>query len=175
MAKLGGYPNSASSGWVFNLADNSANLAGQNRGFTVFGQVVAATNVLNIFNTFTSASATQTTNRLYNLLNTGFPFDSRPSPPAFPSLALLSEFSQVYANLIFLGVTETIQANALTNGQRGLTWTSVLGLTNHVEFSTELSGTWQVLTNVVPTETWSTVIDLTEPVTDRLYRVRVGP
>lgn len=40
MAKLGGDPDSATSGWFVNLADNSENLDNQNGGFTVFGEVV---------------------------------------------------------------------------------------------------------------------------------------
>jgi cyclophilin family peptidyl-prolyl cis-trans isomerase len=39
MAKLGGDPDSATSQWFINLADNSANLDDQNGGFTVFGEV----------------------------------------------------------------------------------------------------------------------------------------
>lgn len=40
MAKIGGDPNSAASGWFINLANNSANLDVQNGGFTVFGRVL---------------------------------------------------------------------------------------------------------------------------------------
>ena len=42
MAKLSGDPDSATSQWFFNLADNSANLNNENGGFTVFGEVVGA-------------------------------------------------------------------------------------------------------------------------------------
>ncbi|NOX09021.1 MAG: peptidylprolyl isomerase [Gammaproteobacteria bacterium] len=40
MAKLGSGPDTATSEWFVNLADNSANLDAQNGGFTVFGQIV---------------------------------------------------------------------------------------------------------------------------------------
>jgi len=42
MAKVGGDPNSATSQFFINLANNSAALDGQNGGFTVFGQVSAS-------------------------------------------------------------------------------------------------------------------------------------
>jgi len=40
MAKVGSNPDSATSEWFINLADNSANLDFQNGGFTVFGEVI---------------------------------------------------------------------------------------------------------------------------------------
>lgn len=43
MAKLGNNPNSATSEFFFNLADNSSNLNNQNGGFTVFARVANAT------------------------------------------------------------------------------------------------------------------------------------
>lgn len=40
MAKIGDLPDSATSQWFVNLADNSANLDNQNSGFTVFARVL---------------------------------------------------------------------------------------------------------------------------------------
>ena len=45
MAKLSGDPNSATNQWFINLANNAANLDGQNGGFTVFGEVTAGMDV----------------------------------------------------------------------------------------------------------------------------------
>ena len=46
MAKLGGDPNSATNQWFINLANNAANLDGQNGGFTAFGEVTAGMDVV---------------------------------------------------------------------------------------------------------------------------------
>ena len=66
MAKLGGDPNSATSQWFINLADNSANLDTQNGGFTVFGHVTG--------NGMSVADAIAMLNRV----NVGSPFDALP-------------------------------------------------------------------------------------------------
>ena len=47
MAKVGNDPNSATSEFFINLADNSANLDHQNGGFTVFGKVLSGMDVVN--------------------------------------------------------------------------------------------------------------------------------
>jgi len=62
-AKLGGQPNSATSQWFFNLANNGSNLDNQNAGFTVFGEVtgngmdiidsIVALNTFNLGGAFT--------------------------------------------------------------------------------------------------------------------------
>lgn len=51
MAKVGNDPNSATSEWFVNVADNSANLDNQNGGFTVFGRVKEG---LELFDTVTA-------------------------------------------------------------------------------------------------------------------------
>ncbi len=100
MAKLGNDPNSASSEWFFNLADNSQNLDRQNGGFTVFGRVIAGTNVLERFNkqnpengvfsadltsvtsAFSALPVLSTTPTFNDLAYVDIVVVSRPSPPS---------------------------------------------------------------------------------------------
>jgi cyclophilin family peptidyl-prolyl cis-trans isomerase len=62
MALVPGDQDSATSGFFFNLADNSTNLDAQNGGFTVFGRILdeTGTNVLEYFNTLTNDSGVVT-------------------------------------------------------------------------------------------------------------------
>jgi cyclophilin family peptidyl-prolyl cis-trans isomerase len=71
MAKSPGDPDSATSTFFFNLADNSTNLDRQNGGFTVFGRILSGTNILDYFNTFSTATIldrvdTSGTNGIFN-------------------------------------------------------------------------------------------------------------
>lgn len=50
-AKLGGDPNSATSGFFFNTQDNANNLDSQNGGFTVFGTIVRGFGALDLLAT----------------------------------------------------------------------------------------------------------------------------
>jgi cyclophilin family peptidyl-prolyl cis-trans isomerase len=51
MATTAGNSNSAANAFFFNLADNSTELDNQNGGYTVFGQIISGSNVLQYFNT----------------------------------------------------------------------------------------------------------------------------
>ncbi len=73
MAKLGNAPNSATSQWFINLADNSSNLDNQNGGFTVFAEIIG--DGMNVINTVGAVSV----------------FDRKNIHPAFSELPLLND------------------------------------------------------------------------------------
>ena len=68
MAKVDGDPNSATTEWFFNLADNSTNLNVQNGGFTVFGRVINSTNATSGTNLLNYFSTLSTNNGVVNTL-----------------------------------------------------------------------------------------------------------
>jgi uncharacterized protein (TIGR03437 family) len=95
MAKLGSDPNSATNQWFFNLADNSANLNGQNGGFTVFGRVANAASLA----VMDKIGALQ----IYNF---GSPFDTLP----------LTGFNGTIQDSNYVQVTSIVQVDTTMAG-----------------------------------------------------------
>lgn len=59
MAKFENQPNSATSQWFINIADNSGNLDNQNGGFTVFARVVSGMDIVDAINAGQVINASQ--------------------------------------------------------------------------------------------------------------------
>lgn len=155
MAKLPTGPNTATSEWFINLADNASNLDNQNGGFTVFGKVVAGAEVMETFNRFTFSLplATQPTNRLVNITGTQFPFSSQ--SPAFPLLSFPPSFAGVFTNLVTLQLAELprVRLNPPGANATQLTWQAIPGFTNAIEATAGFPGIWQRIGALVPAST----------------------
>jgi peptidyl-prolyl cis-trans isomerase A (cyclophilin A) len=160
-------PNSANSQFFFNLANNSSSLDNTNNsgGFTVFGHTVRGTNLLNAFNTLNYGSGLFDLATNYGVngsLFTQLPanWSGTNAPP--------------YEQLVYFTVTIlSAQVSVRTNGTHQITWNAINGVTNRLEYTTNLLSNWQVLTNVFPTNAVTTnVIDSATNKT-RYYRVHV--
>ena len=106
MAMLGGNPNSATSEWFFNLADNSANLDNQNGGFTVFGRVLG--------NGMQAVDAIVALPRV----NAGSPFETLPvldANPTFPD-------DLVMVNSITVPEPATLAYAVVAAGTLAMSW-----------------------------------------------------
>ncbi len=159
MAKVGGDTNSATSSWFFNLNNNSfLDAADTNDLFVVFGNVVRGTNVLNQF------LGRSINNGIQNL---GVPFDTL--PVNFSGAGPVYFTNLYYVNITILSAQLKMQAN----GARQITWNSISGVTNNVEYTTNLASAWQVLVSTNGNGNSFTVTDSTTNKTGRFYRVHV--
>jgi len=96
MAKVSGEPDSATSQFFFNTADNSQVLDNENGGFTVFGDIVQGLNVVEEINNLTTVSTTL-------------------GPTSFPNLPLLSPTGGTSpSNLVQVTSVATVAAPQLT-------------------------------------------------------------
>ena len=164
MAKLGGDTNSATSQWFFNLANNTfLDAADTNDLFVVFGHVVAGTNVLNLLNTFQNFTGAQSSNVVLHRIYQA-PFDDWPF--LYPSLA--------ETNLLFIDISLLqVAIRPVASGTREISWNSVAGMTNVVEFTTNLPPAWTTLARTNGTGARMAVED-NPPTPKRFYRVRVA-
>jgi cyclophilin family peptidyl-prolyl cis-trans isomerase len=163
-------PNSATSQFFFNLANNSSSLDDTNNsgGFTVFGHVLRGTNILNQFNGISY---------WHNLVDLRDSYGGSDSIAAIfsqlPTYALGSN-APPYDELIYFNVTLlTVQVNLNSSGARMISWTSVNGLTNRVEYATNLPPVWQLLSSTNGDGSVMSVTDSVANARSRFYRVRV--
>lgn len=161
MAKSPDNPNSATSQFFFNLADNASNLDYQNGGFTVFGKAVRGTNVLNRFN-FPAALTNHITIADYRPF---LPFDSLPTLAPNPTMDDL-----IYVDISLVNT----QVKMASDKTREISWNSVVGRTNYVEFTLlTMPPSWTRLVATNGTGSLMKVIDSSAANTNRFYRVRV--
>ena len=174
MAKTEEGPNSATCQWFFNLADNSANLDNQNGGFTVFGHVVRDTGpttyggLLGLFNFFSYGNGVVNMQWWYGtndpVANT---FQTLPVTYSGPYYPWYSDLFYVDISLLNVQVTEQ------PNGVREISWNSVSGKLNYVEFTTNFPPAWNLLLSTNGTGGTVKTTDAS-PGYRRFYRVRVA-
>jgi cyclophilin family peptidyl-prolyl cis-trans isomerase len=151
MARVAGQTNSATSSWFFNVRDN-AFLDNVDGGFTAFGRTLRGTNILNRF----------------------------VPPPGVSNIYFLNDFTTpVYSENGVTGFWLNVDVTLLTAQIRRvgemneISWNSVEGLPNVVEFTNVLPPVWQTVLTLTGTGAQLTVSD--NPGTDKFrhYRVRV--
>lgn len=158
--------NSATSQWFINLNDRNSFLDSVNQGFTVFGRVTGGTNLLNLF------LPEPTTNSLINLINLG--------SSGLTELPVLTNkvdtLDDLFASLIYFDIRLYrdigLAISPTRPGQRRISWNSVAGVTNVLEFSSGNLTNWTTFTNVVGSGALTSFIDASAE-RDRTYRVRL--
>jgi cyclophilin family peptidyl-prolyl cis-trans isomerase len=168
MAKLGGDTNSATSQWYFNLANNtSLDAANTNSLFVVFGHTLRGTNILNLMGKFKAWSGLTAPPQSTNLDLHAYFY------PPLDDLPLLYPSLQSDTNLLFIDISLlSVQVTNVSN-QRQISWTSVTGKTNVVEYTTVMPPSWQTLVSTNGNGSPFLVVDPTPTNAFRFYRVRV--
>jgi cyclophilin family peptidyl-prolyl cis-trans isomerase len=150
MARVGTDTNSASLSWFFNLRDN-LQYDTQDGGYTVFGRVLRGTNTLNRFAPTSGASD------IYTIFQTDVPVYG------------VDGTNYYYINTDIVLLTANIQ---IVRTGKEISWNSVQGRPNIVEYSRTVPPTWQTLVTVNGTGARMTTVDSsTDPM--RHYRIRI--
>jgi len=156
-------PDSATSQYFFNLANNSASLDNTNNsgGFTVFGHVVSGTNALNAFKI-------GPTNHIVKVVNLGGILSE--CPVRYAATNLIHDTDLIYVDISVLNVQIALESN----GAREISWNTVSNKLNLVEFTTVLPPIWQTLLSTNGNGSNLTVTDSSTEGPIRFYRDRVA-
>lgn len=158
-------PNSATSQFFFNLANNSASLDRTNNsgGFTVFGRVIRGTNAFARWNSFfvpsSQAQLATGTNMVVNAGSfQGLPINELPiyklRPNGSGGLYIDTE-DLMYVDISLLNV----RVQNLDNGSARIQWNPVAGRTNYVEYTDAFPPDWQPLTHLAPDQIPARVLE----------------
>lgn len=157
MAKAAGDTNSASSQWYFNTANNAFLDANDtNNLFVVFGRVLRGTNLLSDFNARRPGFGIYT--------NIGGVFRALP-------VNYVGTFYPYYSDLIYVDVTLLNVKVQVTDSLREISWNSVSGKTNQVQFTTSFPPVWQTLASTNGTGSTIKITDAAANGPPRFYRV----
>jgi len=172
MAKIdpsqpGGGPDTASSQWFFNLADNGLRdphyLDLDNGGFTVFGRVISDTNILNKMNLALTNSVIGTLDLGGVLSETPYLLSTNPT---------VSYNDLLYTQVRLLQLDMAMQARVLPSGAQEISWNSFSNRPNIIEYVTNVAATnWQPLATNLGNGQRMALTNST-PDTNRFYRVR---
>ena len=157
-------PNSATSQFFINLANNSSSLDNTNNsgGFTVFGRVAGGTNVLNQLNVAHPTAAIL-------LINAGGAFAELPVVKTFTGPSIES------SELVYLDVSVlAVRIKLVAGGAREISWNSVSNRVNHVEYTTNFPPVWESLVATNGNGSQLRVSDNSDASPARFYRVRVA-
>ncbi|HEY2800603.1 MAG TPA: peptidylprolyl isomerase [Chthoniobacterales bacterium] len=161
MAKLGNDPNSATSQWFINLADNSANLDSQNGGFTVFGRVlgdgmqvadaIAALPIFNFGPPFDNLPLRDYTNNDFSQGKAASPANTVTIPDISRTAAVTFTATSDHpalAKVLISGTNLLVTPKALGTAQITVTATDLDGATVSQSFSVNIIGNPVHLANI---------------------------
>ncbi|MGZ8921644.1 MAG: peptidylprolyl isomerase, partial [Limisphaerales bacterium] len=142
MARAGTNVNSASSQWYINLTNNAGmppnGLDYFAEGYTVFGRVISGTNIINLFHPPPPVNDIYITQANFGPMAT------------LTNAANLTCDDLVTVNLSFRR-DMNVEITRNIRGLRQIAWDSVAGVTNAVDYTTNLASPWLNYTNVVGT------------------------
>lgn len=155
MARVGGQTNSATSSWFFNL-ENNANLDEVDGGFTVFGRMIRGNAALDYFRPPYPPTL--------RLVPQSGPNDG--IPIFTPDNAATRFWFHVRVEVLTAQITRVPEGNQIS-------WKSVEGLPNVIEYTRVMPPVWQELHRVEGTGATLTHTDPPSADTFRHYRIRV--